>query len=211
MTPVRRLQGATQPTRALPKVALALTVAQVMSRERAQALEGSPNPSPRLGRGAQENGLLSEPPSTLPRGESTAVGAGGQHSRDRARRCLCAFTACVARMGGDEQHQHQHQKRVSHRVGSLDMDRREGSATTSGGEERGLLLGSTRGSGAPEADTLRRSPSWGVVLNAIVYMAAPMSMPATMASRCVMSESLLRTVLARTPPDDPSPIDRTAL
>ena len=113
-------------------------------------------------------------------------------------------------MGGDEQHQHQQkQKRVSHRVGSLDMDRREGSATTSGGEERGLLLGSTRGSGA-EADTLRRSPSWGVVLNAIVYMAAPMSMPATMASRCVMNESLLRTVLARTPPDDPSPIDRTA-
>lgn len=28
----------------------------------------------------------------------------------------------------------------------------------------------------------RRSPSWGVTLNAIVYMSAPMSMPATMAS-----------------------------
>jgi len=29
---------------------------------------------------------------------------------------------------------------------------------------------------------LRQSPSWGVTLNAIVYMSAPMSMPATMAS-----------------------------
>eukprot|EP00216_Chloropicon_sp_CCMP2111_P005338 CAMPEP_0198238246 /NCGR_PEP_ID=MMETSP1446-20131203/3950_1 /TAXON_ID=1461542 ORGANISM="Unidentified sp, Strain CCMP2111" /NCGR_SAMPLE_ID=MMETSP1446 /ASSEMBLY_ACC=CAM_ASM_001112 /LENGTH=127 /DNA_ID=CAMNT_0043920629 /DNA_START=120 /DNA_END=500 /DNA_ORIENTATION=- len=38
---------------------------------------------------------------------------------------------------------------------------------------------SSSGSGS---SSWRRSPSWGVALNAVIYMAAPMSMPATMAA-----------------------------
>ena len=55
-----------------------------------------------------------------------------------------------------------------------------------GGDRRRLLEPpSSPRACEPASDSLpqvRRTPSWGVALNCIVYMSAPMSMPATMAS-----------------------------